>query len=130
MHVSFCVKVFDYLVKPLNADTSENIITRLKNELDENQYKFFHVNKWLSIRTDEILYIERIGNTSILHTKEDSYSTYLNLEKLLNILPNYFTKSHRSFVVNTKKIVSIDKKSKSAYFSKDMFCPINSRFEL
>lgn len=130
MHVSFFAKVFDYLVKPLNIDTAENIVNRLKDEFDNNYNKFFHLNKWLSIRTDDILYIERIGNNSIVYTKDNSYSTYLNLERLLENLPKYFVKSHRSFIVNTKKIISIDKKNKLAYFSKTTSCPINSYFQL
>lgn len=130
MHISFFVKVFDYLVKPLNKENAENIVIRLKDEFDNNYTKFFHLNKWISIRTDDILYIERIGNKSIVHIKDDYYYTYLNLERLLMNLPKYFRKSHRSFIVNTKKIVSIDKKNKLAYFSKTIACPINSYFEL
>ena len=69
MHVSFYTKVFDYLVKPISKDILTEIITRLKDEFSTNRKLFLKLNKWISIRTSDILYIEKQGNKYILVKK-------------------------------------------------------------
>ena len=49
---------------------------------------------------------------------------------LLNELPIFFRKCHRSYIVNENKILRLDKKNGYVYFSKDIFCPVNSQFNL
>lgn len=62
MHVSFYVKVYDYIVKPANKDVIEELVSRLKGEFKGNKSLFLHLNKWITVRIDDILYIEKIGN--------------------------------------------------------------------
>lgn len=57
IQLSLTNKVFDFLVKPINRDTIEDLVSRLKDEFDKNNLIFLHLNKWSSIRTDKILYI-------------------------------------------------------------------------
>lgn len=130
MHLSFYAKVFDYLVKPISKDIISEIITRLKDEFDNNKNVFLKLNKWVSLRTSDILYIEKLGNKSIIKTQYDEFSSTKTLDSLLDELPNNFVKSHRSYIVNENKITNIDRKEKYAYFSENIKCPINSFFEL
>lgn len=130
MHVSFYTKVFDYLVKPISKDILTEIITRLKDEFSTNRKLFLKLNKWISIRTSDILYIEKQGNKSIVVTPFKEYTIQRTLDSLLDELPNNFSKSHRSYIVNENNIQNIDRKEKYAYFSKDIKCPINSSFEI
>lgn len=69
MHVSFIVKVFDFLVKPINRSIFEDLVKRLKEEFAYDKQIFLHLNKWESIRTNDILYIEKMGGKSIIVTK-------------------------------------------------------------
>lgn len=130
MHVSFYVKVYDYLVKPANRYVIQELISRLKSEFTHNRNLFLNINKWVSIRIDDILYIERTKNKSKIVTSFDIYDTSKSLEILLNDLPDNFRKCHRSFVLNENKVISIDRKTQYAYFTKNNRCPINSYFEL
>lgn len=130
MHLSFYAKVFDYLIKPISKDIISEIITRLKDEFDNNKNVFLKLNKWVSLRTSDILYIEKLGNKSIIKTQYDEFSSTKTLDFLLDELPNNFVKSHRSYIVNENKITNIDRKEKYAYFSENIKCPINSFFEL
>lgn len=130
MHVSFTVKVYDYLVKPINRENVEELISRLKEEFRSEKTMFLHLNKWESIRTDNILYIEKQGNKSIVITTEGNISTSKTLEKLLQELPANFHKCHRSYIVNIKKIVRVDRKNNIAFLAKNTTCPINSYFSL
>lgn len=130
MHISFYTKVFDYLVKPISKDIIHEIISRLKEEFETNKNLFLKLNKWTSIRTSDILYIEKQGNKSLVITSFGEYTTSKTLDNLLSELPINFTKSHRSYIVNENKIINIDRKEKYAYFSKDIKCPINSFFNI
>ena len=130
MHISFIVKVFDYLVKPLSRDVLADLISRIKKEFAHDKKIFLHVNKWISIRTNDILYIEKDGNKSIIVTKQGKTPSLKTLNELLNELPLNFRKSHRSYIVNEDKILRLDKKLGYAYFSKNIYCPINSHFDI
>lgn len=130
MHVSFIVKVFDYLVKPINKNILEDLVSRIKEEFTYDKKIFLHLNKWESVRTNDILYIEKCGNKSIIITRNDKYSTLKTLDALLNELPIFFRKCHRSYIVNENKILRLDKKKGYVYFSKDKYCPVNSQFNI
>lgn len=130
MHISFYVKVFDYLVKPANRYVIQELISRLKAEFNYNKSLFLTLNKWVSVRINDILYIEKLNNKSKIVTAFEEYSSSKSLETLLDELPNNFRKCHRSYILNESKIISIDKKLHYAYFSKKHKCPINSHFDL
>ena len=130
MHVSFFVKVFDYLVKPINRETIITLVERLKDEFACDKNIFLHLNKWCAVRTDRILYIEKDGNKCMVVTKDKVYSSTKTLDSLLHELPNNFRKCHRSYIVNENKIISINKKDNFVYFTRDVSCPINSHFNL
>lgn len=130
MHLSFIAKVFDYLVKPINKNIIEDLVKRLKNEFNYNKSTFLHLNKWEAVRIDDILYIERKDRKSIIVTKNNKFNSSKSLDTLLNELPIFFRKSHRSYIINDKKITNVDKKKGYVYFSNNIFCPINSQFTI
>lgn len=130
MHVSFFAKVFDYLIKPINRDLIEEIVGRIKDEFKTNKKLFLRVNKWVSVRMDDIIYIERTDNKSYIITANDKHATSKSLDALLNELPRNFKKCHRSFILNENKVVYLDKKNRCVYFSKKLSCPINSYFDM
>lgn len=130
VHPSLVVKVFDYLVKPTNRNVLEDLVGRIKQEFTYDKKIFLHLNKWESVRTNDILYIEKIGNKSIIITNDGKYSTSKTLGTLLDELPLHFRKCHRSYIVNETKILSLNKKKGLVYFSKNIYCPVNSEFSI
>ncbi len=130
MHLSFCSKVFDYLVKPSNKYVIQDLISRLKSEFKNNRSLFLTLNKWVSVRIDDILFLEKLRNKTRVVTSFDEYATNKTLDNLLNELPNYFLKCHRSYILNANKVTTLDRKLQYAYFNKKIKCPINSHFEL
>lgn len=130
IQLSLTTKVFDYLIKPINREVIHDLCLRLNEEFKANTNLFLHINKWISIRTNDILYIEKMRNQAIIYTERFSRTTYKTLEQLLEILPENFVRCHRSFIINTNKIVSIDRKLNLAYFINERSCPINSNFIL
>ncbi|UKJ83496.1 LytTR family transcriptional regulator DNA-binding domain-containing protein (plasmid) [Priestia megaterium] len=72
----------------------------------------------------DILYIERFGNSTIIHTMDNEIVVRISLHKLFEFLPSFFLRSHKSFIVNTKKIKKMKNVGKESnayevFFSKD-----------
>ena len=130
IHLSLETKVFDYLIKPVNRDTIELLVKRLKSEFEKNNSVFLNLNKWSSVRADSIFYIEKVDNKCKIITNQKELYTTKTLNSLIDELPNNFCKCHKSYIVNLDKIVGIDKKAKLIYFTKDIYCPISSNFDL
>lgn len=130
MPLSFFVKVFDFIIKPINRETIELLVSRLIEEFKYSKKFFLPLSKWVSVRISDIIYIEKIGNKSQVITKDQTYTTTKNLNSILDELPKEFKKSHRSFIINENKIISIDKKNNYVYFEDGFYCPINSYFDI
>lgn len=130
LHVSLTTKIFDYLVKPINRDTISDIVSRLKDEFANNKALFLHLNKWEFVRTDDIFYIEKNGKKSIIVTDDINFTTTKGLNTLLSELPQNFLRCHKSYILNSDKVLSIDKKLGQASFGKNITCPISAQFNL
>lgn len=130
LHVSLTAKIFDYLVKPINRDTMSDIVARLKDEFASNNTLFLHLNKWEFVKTDDIFYIEKSGKKSIIITDVIKFTTNKGLNTLLTELPSNFLRCHKSYILNSDKILSIDRKYGQAFFGKDITCPISAQFNL
>lgn len=130
LHVSLTTKIFDYLVKPINRDTISDIVIRLKDEFANNKALFLHLNKWEFVRTDDIFYIEKNGKKSIIVTDDINFTTTKGLNTLLSELPQNFLRCHKSYILNSDKVLSIDKKLGQASFGKNITCPISTQFNL
>jgi DNA-binding LytR/AlgR family response regulator len=58
---------------------------------------------------DDILFAEALQNYVVIHTKEKKYITYLTFKSVEEYLPaGKFIKTHKSFIVSTEKIESIE----------------------
>lgn len=130
IQLSLTNKVFDFLVKPINRDTIEDLVSRLKDEFDKNNLIFLHLNKWSSIRTDKILYIEKEESRCKVVTPSKVLYTTKTLHKLMEDLPSNFIRCHKSYIANTDRIIGVDKKQNMIYFSHGMSCPMTSTLSL
>ncbi len=128
LHLSFTVKVYDYLFKPINKEILQDLISRLKKDYMADKISFLNINKWKSIRADTILYIEKISNKSHIITTHSEEITTKPLDVLLDELPNNFRRCHRSCIVNEKQILSIDRKNGIALLTNNRQCPVTSHF--
>lgn len=130
MHLSFVTKTFDFLIKPVNLSVIENLIDRLIEEFKVNNNEFLHLSKSLTIKINNIIYIEKSENKSDIYTKSGVYSYTITLDKLLNILPKNFVKCHRSYIINKDLISTINYATNFIIFENGLKCPINSHFKL
>lgn len=120
----FDCKTFDYMLKPVTVEKLLNNLKRLQSELECNPSLLININRNTQIRPNDILFIERLLNHSIVHTKDEEIYCNISLKNLLKKLPTTFKQNHRSFIVNTEAIRKVDKQNKVLKFTGNEECPL------
>ncbi|MDO1605798.1 LytTR family DNA-binding domain-containing protein [Lactobacillus sp. YT155] len=96
-----------------SAENTEKV-TELKKQIKEliktdQQLLVIGNDKEYQLSIDEILFFEISDRKNYVHTEAESFITRKKLMELEEILPNYFVRSSKSSIVNTRKIYSISK---------------------
>jgi DNA-binding LytR/AlgR family response regulator len=112
--------IVDFLLKPISFDrfykAIEKLIEKPTVASEKSTKESFFVkdgNKWIQVRTEEILYIKSESNYVILYLEGKKIMSLLNLKDLETELPDHFFRTHRSYIVNSKFIdfISADEMS-------------------
>ncbi|MFY9174312.1 MAG: LytTR family DNA-binding domain-containing protein [Peptococcia bacterium] len=135
-HPGFTLEAFelysyDYILKPVDESRVCRTIMQIKRErenlpesslvydnaLIERNIKFgIRVeNEILLLDSQDILYIERLGKSVLIHTLDKVIETKETLINLENKLRGQFFRSHRACLVNINKIEKIVLWSENAY---------------
>ena len=122
--LSFKCKTFDYIMKPIDNAKIINILNRLVADVPNTELGLFKVNKDYTVRTKDILFIERNKSKSTIYTKDNTYETCSSLNTLEHDLPQNFVRIHRSYIINKEQICRISKEDKSIYFNENLSCPL------
>ena len=118
---SYELEVVDYLLKPISFDrffkaidkyfkTVENktrdIVVVKEQEISEG-FMYVNVNKkHHKILFSKILYAESLKDYVRIHTDKTTVITKDKISDFEQKLPNYFLRTHRSYIVNTNKITA------------------------
>ncbi len=115
---SFCVHPYDYILKPIDIDRLNEVLSEISKNLEINKEKKtkevekFSVKKgqeMILIPLDEILFFERANREIMLNTTDETYRVNKTLMEIENDLPsNIFLRTHKSFIVNKNKIKKIN----------------------
>ena len=123
--------VVDYLVKPISEERFDKAIKKINNinydnlnaanlipksnnkeKISEDFESSFYINigkRLIKIDTNSILYFQAKGDYVTIKTESNNYVMHNTLKKIENKLPaGMFFKSHRSYLINTKKIIDIE----------------------
>jgi len=123
--------VVDYLVKPISEERFDKAIKKINNinndnlnaanlipksnnkeKITEDFESSFYINigkRLIKIDTNSILYFQAKGDYVTIKTESNNYVMHNTLKKIENKLPaGMFFKSHRSYLINTKKIIDIE----------------------
>lgn len=109
--------VIDYLLKPISFSRFEKSVEKAKERFDLKQVQekshFFvkSSGQQHKILFDDILYIESIKDYVNIKTDNQEYIVLDTLKSLENQLPEYFVRVHKSFIVNTNRILKVNLKS-------------------
>lgn len=127
---AFEVHAVDYLLKPYTQERFKIAIERLNGEndkigslaqsifMDEPSYPHrvlvHHNKKLITIKCEDIIWIEAYGDYSKIHTASQVYLSNFgisDLEEKLN--PRLFLRVHRSSIINMEKVKELNKYGKS-----------------
>jgi DNA-binding LytR/AlgR family response regulator len=118
--------VIDYLVKPITEDRFQKAIQKansykiapktleVKPNVEDNANEFY-VNidrRLIKIEMASVNIVEAKGDYIHIKTENKNYVVHSTLKKIEDKLPkDLFLKVHRSFIINTKKIIDIEDNS-------------------
>ncbi|GAA4811458.1 LytTR family DNA-binding domain-containing protein [Litoribaculum gwangyangense] len=119
--------IVDYLVKPVLQDRFNKAIEKAKSSFEPSKVvsnlnreettlgNDLYVNidrRLIKIDIPSIYLIEAKGDYILIKTEDKNYTVHSTLKKIEDKLPEHlFLKVHRSFVINTKKIIDIEDNS-------------------
>lgn len=125
--------IVDYLVKPITIERFQKAIHKLKSSMiidfkksDSNQISLppdntneFYINidrRLIKIEFNSIIFVEAKGDYILIKTETKNYTVHSTLKKIQEKLPTeLFLKVHRSYIINTKKIIDIEDNSVFIY---------------
>ena len=105
----FEVNAVDYLLKPISFErflTAINkTISLLNIEKDERDFIILKENKALhKVFFNDILYLEAFGDYVKVHTASKTIITHSTFSNLIDNLPEFFLRVHKSFSINMNKM--------------------------
>lgn len=107
--MAYKYKTFDYIPKPITRDRLEDTVTRLFEDVSGCKTDFVRLdNNKTIIKQNTIQYIQKDGMKTIFHTETREYETYSSFKTIMQQLPEHFMQCHKSYIVNTSKIIGID----------------------
>ncbi|MFD2035926.1 LytR/AlgR family response regulator transcription factor [Belliella marina] len=114
---SFELDAIDYLLKPFNLGRFVKSCQKalelyeLKNGQTYGNGSIFIKTGYeqVKISFDDLLFCEANGNYVNFHLAQEKILSRMTLAETENLLPSYFIKTHRSFIVNKSKIEKIEK---------------------
>ena len=107
--IGYSVKANDFILKPIDKNKFNLVFNRIIKEIN-NKYLYIIEKRDEKIILDlkEIYYIESFGRKIVVHTKNKSYECCNSISKEEKKLKsNGFIRTHRSYLVNMKKIYRI-----------------------
>jgi DNA-binding LytR/AlgR family response regulator len=111
MEEVFQVHTFDYLLKPIKKSRIFEILDKVSNisNINKKQFKFAKNNADHYLPFGEIIFFEKQGRRTILHTKHGEFSFYMKTAEVLKQLDDQFAQIHTSYIINIKAISDINK---------------------
>lgn len=105
------VHAFQFLLKPVNPDALCTCMNEIIKELSEASYIFQDKQNTIQIPYREILtFSSRLHYVDIL-TADNLFCQYTTLGKIMDDLPDYFIRCHRSHIINMQHIYKISRSS-------------------
>lgn len=128
--MAYKFKTFDYIAKPVTSDRLEETVIRLFEDVNGVPKKYIKIdNNKTIIDSSEILFIKRDGMKLIFHTKSRDYETYSSFNKIQDLLPSNFVRTHKSFIVNILNVVNVDTSANIVSFCDGTTCFIGPKFK-
>ena len=117
---AFELNVYDYIMKPYSRDrlvkSIERFIEKTKNAEVAGRLFLKQKNDIHILQKKDIIFIERSGRSTTIHTKNGPIKTYQTLNELEGELRERdFIRSHRSFIINIHFVKNFSLYAKNSY---------------
>lgn len=117
---AFELNVHDYIMKPY---TKERLISSIERLVAKQQKAELRGRIFIKQKSDihivqkkDIIFIERSGRSTTIHTKNGKVKTYQTLNELEGELrERIFIRAHRSFIINIQYILNFSLYAKNSY---------------
>jgi DNA-binding LytR/AlgR family response regulator len=103
----------DFLNAPLTANDIQDCLDRYfhcleqRKVADKNNLVIKEKGAHIYIETSAIKLLEGFGSYTRIHTADKVYIVSKTIKKILELLPNQFIRTHRSFAVHQKQVRSL-----------------------
>lgn len=109
---AFEVSAFDYILKPYSENRITNTLQRLENcktpKCCNGKMTLWKNDRLFVLSINDIYYCEAHEHEVHVHTKEDQFKVTSSISDFYKKLPqDQFFKCHRSYIINTDKIMEI-----------------------
>lgn len=117
---AFEVYSVDYILKPIDGERLKRSIELIKQNVEleelatgvaqkavEGIISVKQKHETVFLEAEEIIMIERQNRKTLLHFPDRIFSTNEPLQEVEKRLPRYFIRTHKSFIVNVKKVSRI-----------------------
>jgi DNA-binding LytR/AlgR family response regulator len=115
---SYEYDVTDFIQKPITLPRFLKAVEKAKMRFEDNRADITTKDKTIFIKTDsklvqinteDILWIEALGNYMRIFTHDDKFTILSTMKDIVSKLPaDQFTRVHRSFIIRVDKIKSIE----------------------
>lgn len=136
---AFKVKTFDFLTKPITDEILEQCLLRVNKDYlstvpaagdKESIIEVKSGNAVYRLKTNDIVYVEKLGFKVILHLVGSELSCYDTLENIAaKLVGGRFVRCHKSYIANTSYISKIDYKEKQVLFETGLSCYIGDKYK-
>lgn len=109
----FELDVLDYLLKPVSFErfqkSANKALEFFSSREHQEEYTFIKANNRLEkILFRDIIFIEAMQNYISIHLVSKKLMVHTTLKSFREKLPSYFIQSHKSFIVNTNAITTLE----------------------
>lgn len=117
---AFQYGVLDFVLKPFNEERIEQALSRLnQKEGMSGKARYLAIQKrsrLVLLEIDQVNYIQGAGIYSELIFQDSQKEVHnKNLDKLSQLLPHYFDRIHKSYIVNARMIKQLDAQAGGKY---------------
>lgn len=116
---SYEVQATDYLLKPIEfprflraCNKLINGSTEINQQPSEKKDSIYikSGSKWINLKWPDVLFLEKSENYIIFHTRDNrKVLNRQNMTEVVEIVPDYFCRIHKSYIVNLKEINTIER---------------------
>lgn len=98
-----------YLEKPVNQNSLIAIIDKITDDVNKRSIVVRQRGGVISIRHDDIYYLESVGHNVFIHTVDGEHEIYGTMQSIMENMPGEFCYPHKSYVVNFNYVKAIGK---------------------